>query len=255
MEIDRIESITEGFFEDMNKWKTSNQDHTIRKFKSNVLTDKEYDRANECIREMKETEDYATYKKAFDRFCYLCHIVPRGVILKKYELKRGKTDHNSLYVEYAYNTKKINLPEGIVLYHMSNVDGITELKPCFKGKAVKGFLYDKPRVYFTIRKHMPKFLADYRKPGQKVHMYICKEPIKQAYVDPLVWSNLQGAVYVETNKPIKVEQLTESNFQKIMSMFTGTQKTKEETVAQESAIDFDNFYEFVTENGFIIVED
>ena len=54
---------------------------------------------------------------------------------------------------------------------------------------------------------MPKFLADYGV-AEKMHKYECKQDIKEVYVDPLVWNgNLQGAVYVETNNPIPVEEM------------------------------------------------
>ena len=43
---------------------------------------------------------------------------------------------------------------------------------------------------------------------KKMHKYECKQDIKEVYVDPLVWNgNLQGAVYVETNNPIPVEEM------------------------------------------------
>lgn len=246
-------SLVEGnFFEDIDRWKTSNQDHSIQKFKSDSLTDAEYDKVKSLLSTMKETEDFNEYSKAFAKFCYFCHIVPRGVILKRYDLEKGKTpDHNSIYVEYSYNTKKINLPEGTVLYHMSKVDGIKELIPVFRGKSVKGYMYDKPRVYFTIRKNMPKFLADY-KINEKLHMYICKKPIKQAYVDPLVWNSFQGAVYVETNTPIPVEQIEEtSTIKKIIDKVKPKNK-EEENIEESSEFDFEHFYQFVSENGLII---
>lgn len=248
-----------SFFEEIDRWKTHNQNHDISKFKSDAVSDEEYERIKSLIITMRETEDYSEYKKAFDKFCYFCHVMSRGVIIRKYSLTRGKTkDHNTLYVEYAYNTKKMTLPEGTILYHMSKVDGITELRPAFKGKSAKGYLYDKPRIYFTIRKNMPKFLADY-KFTEKMHMYVCKEPIKQVYVDPLVWSNIQGAVYVETNKPIKVEKLERKSIMDLLKKSSG-EKREKEVISNEASIEDDefnseNFLEFVTEMGFEIISE
>ena len=259
----RDESLLEAnFFEEIDRWKTHDADHSIKKFKSSGLSDTEYERAKHYLVTMRETEEYDEYKKSFDSFCKFCHILPRGVIIRKYSLEKGKPDHHTLYVEYAYNTKQIELPEGSTLYHMSSVDGITELKPFFKGKSARGFLYDKPRIYFTIRKNMPKFLADY-KINEKMHMYVCKENIRKVYVDPLVWSNLQGAVYVETNKPIKVEQVTKATLGDLIKKIT--EKPEKEKISNESAcievedymtecaedrdFDFDDFFGFVTENG------
>lgn len=256
----------EGFFDEIDKWKTHNQKHSISKFKSNALTDDEYEKVKDLLDTMHTTEDYKEYKKAFDKFCYFCHMVSRGVIFKKCELKKGEPDHHSLYVEYSYNTKKIQLDDDVVLYHVSSVGGIKELIPQFRGKSAKGYMYDKSRVYFTIRKNMPKFLADY-KMTEKTHLYVCKEKIKDVYVDPLVWTNFQGAVYVETTKPIKVEEVTKSNITSLLSSLFGSkeddkneddEKSVEESVEycdESSEFNFDEFYNFVTENGFTIINE
>lgn len=202
------ESKLSDYLDQLRKWKTANQDHSKKVFKSNTLTNEEYEMVKDLIDKMKTEEDYKEYKKAFDKFCSFCHIVPRGTIICKYEVKKGsKDDNNSLYAEFSYNTKKIQLPKELALFHMSQVPGIKELKPFFRGKSQKGYLYDKPRIYLTIREKMPKFLADY-KLKDKLHKYRVKGDIKDAYVDPLVWANIQGAIYVETNKPIPVEDIT-----------------------------------------------
>lgn len=134
--------------------------------------------------------------------------MPRGVIIRSYSIEKGKEkDRNTLSMEYAYNTKRITLDDSVKLYHMSKIDNITELKPCFRGKSERGYLYDKPRIYFTIRKNMTKLMADY-KLNTKMYMYECKEKIRYAYVDPLLPSKiLSGAIYVETTKPIRVEKI------------------------------------------------
>lgn len=198
-----------GFFEEIDRWNAANQDSDKKTYNNKMVTDIEYERMKDCLDIIETSEDYDEYSKAFNRFCYFCHIVPRGVILVKYELKKGnKPDCNSLYVKYTYNTKRMTLPEGTALYHMSKVAGITELKPFFRGKAAKGYKYDKPRIYLTIRKNMPKIMADY-KAGEKMHMYLVKEPIKNVFVDPMLWGYASGAVYIETNRPIKVEEITD----------------------------------------------
>ena len=202
------EGVLSNFIGTLKTWKTSNQAHEKKVFKTNTLTQAEYEKLDNLIKIMTTVEDYKEYKSAFDKFCRFCHIVPRGTILTKYDLSKpseGK-DNGSIYVEYSENTRKMKLPEGLKLFHMTTVPGITELKPFFRGKSQKGYLYDKPRVYFTVNENMPKFLADY-KITDKVHKYKCKANITSVYVDPLVWANIQGAVYVETNKPIPVEEV------------------------------------------------
>lgn len=91
---------------------------------------------------------------------------------------------------------------------------------------------------------MPKFLADY-KPTEKVHLYLIKQPITSVYVDPLVWSYAQGAVYIETNKPVPVEELTNQNKESIINKI----------IPNHESFDFEDFYQFVTENGLIIADD
>lgn len=214
-----------GFFDQINSWKTHNQNHKNSVYRSDCVSDDDYDLMKSYLEIMKYAEKYGDYKKAFNEFCKMCHILPTGVIITKHELKRGKTDKNSIYVEYNYNTKKITLPDNVTLYHLSRVSGIKKLIPTFKSKfslraaASKGYLYDRPRVYFTIRKNMPKFLADY-KFNEKVHLYVCKKDIKQVYVDPLVWSGIQGAVYVESNQPIEVQEINNGIIDKILDRET-----------------------------------
>lgn len=197
------------FTELMKSWKTTSAKKSNQVFKSNSLTKEEYEEVKgyiDTIEECKENE-YQKYKEAFDKLCHFIHSTPDGVIITKYELKEGKGDNDSsIMVEYNYNCKKIELPEDCKLYHMSKVAGIKELIPQFKGKSEKGYLYDKPRIYFTIYKNMPKFLADY-KATQKVTYYEAQQDIKEVYVDPLVWLNTQGAVYVETTRPIPVKEV------------------------------------------------
>jgi hypothetical protein len=192
----------------MKKWTTSNQNHKLQVFKNNNLTEEEYDKIYDLYDLARNAEDYKTYKKAFDGICKFCHIVPRGTVITKCEIRSGsKPNNNSITVEYAANTKPLRLPDNMKLYHMSKVADIKELIPVFRGKSSNGYLYDKPRIYFTIHKSMPKFLADY-KLTETMHKYECKLNIKDVYVDPLVWNGtLQGAVYVETDKPIPVEEM------------------------------------------------
>ena len=192
----------------LKNWTTSNQNHEKQVFKNDNLSEQEYDMLCDLYDTMRHAEDYKTYKKAFDQLCKFCHIVPAGTIIMKCKIKSGsKENHNSILVEYTANTKKLRLPDGMKLYHISKVEGIKELIPVFRGKSATGYMYDKPRIYFTIHKAMPKFLADYGV-AEKMHKYECKRDIKEVYVDPLVWNgNLQGAVYVETSDPVPVEEM------------------------------------------------
>ena len=205
------ESVLDENFKDtidlIKNWKTSNEDHRLNTFKSSTLSNEDYEMLKEVFDNLHTVESYSEYKKNFDELCKYCHIVPDGVIITKHVLTKGKGENdNSILVEYSANTKKITLPDDCRLYHMSKVANIKELEPFFRGKSERGYLYDKPRIYFTIRRFMPKLAADYGVTA-KVHKYICMEDIKEVYVDPLVWSNVAGAVYIETNNSVKVEEV------------------------------------------------
>lgn len=191
-----------------SNWRTQ-EDSTKRKvFKSTSVLEKDYQRLVELNNIMRTCSGYNEYKKAFDEFCNYCHINPNGTILTAITIRSGKTeDTNSIFVEYSYNTRKVTLPEGSKLYHMSSIANLTELKPFFRGKSAKGFLYDKPRIYLTIKSHMPKFAADY-KHNEKVHVYeVIGTLPSDIYVDPLLPNKLASAVYVETMKPLKCKEV------------------------------------------------
>lgn len=191
-----------------NDWKTSDQGSAIKVFKSDNLTEEEYNDMLETVRILRRCETYQEYKPAFNKFCKFCHIVPDGTIIRKIDIKSGSVkDKNYMYVEYAYNTKKIKLKENQSLYHVTKVSGISSLEPHFRGKSEKGYLYDKPRIYFSIYEKMPKGLADYNG-NEKMHYYKCNKEITEVYVDPLLRNSAIGAVYVSTNSKIPVTEIT-----------------------------------------------
>src|SRR5699024_461543 len=139
-----------------------------------------------------------------------CNIVPNGTIITKYELSKGKEDDkNNLYVEYTENTRPITLPADTKLYHQSVVGGIKELIPRWKlrGKSQNGYLCDKPRIYLTMSKKLPKISTD-NKLSDKMHIYEVLTTPDKVFVDPLLPDVFQKAVYVETDKPIPVKEIT-----------------------------------------------
>ena len=237
-------SFTE-FMDQMNKWKTTDQSKNKKTFKSTAISDKDFENIESLVHTLRTADDYKEYKSAFDKFCRIIHIVSRGVIICKIKLKKGKEDMNTLEVEYSFNVCKIKIPKGSALYHITKVPGITELVPQFRGKSERGYLYDKPRVYFTLRKHMNKLNADYNIFSGKMHTYICKQDIKEAYVDPLLWSYIKGAIYVESNKPIPVEDIknnesVDESFIDILAEM-GIEPVEEEEVVNEGLGDLLGF--------------
>lgn len=228
------EGALKDFIETIKNWKTSNNNHAQRSFKSNSITDEEYEELKKIIETLTSSDvKYRDYKKAFKDLCTFCHTIPTGTIITKYNLKKGDKDHNILEVEYGENTKKMKLPEGVKLFHMSKVPNIQKLIPQFRGKAERGYLYEKPRIYFTINKYMPRFLADYTK-GEKVYKYEVKENIQDVYVDPLVWNISQGAVYIETNNPVPVKEVKDSLVKDVVDTVNPLKKKEEDKTEEEN---------------------
>ena len=190
-----------------SKWSTSSDKSRPKDFKSSSITDEEYMRLKEVFKVLREeTEDYAKYKRAFNSLCKACHLVPDGTIITKYKLTKSKEeDKNILEVSYAYNTKAITLPAGTKLYHQTVVKGIKELIPRWKlrGKNESGYLCDKPRVYLTMSKSLPRISTD-NKLNTKLYSYEVITTPTKVFVDPLLPDVFQKAVYVETMNPIPV---------------------------------------------------
>ena len=193
-----------------SKWSTSSDKSRPKDFKSSSITDEEYMRLKEVFKVLREeTEDYAKYKRAFNSLCKACHIVPDGTIITKYKLSKSKEeDKNILEVSYAYNTKAITLPAGTKLYHQTVVKGIKELIPRWKlrGKNERGYLCDKPRVYLTMSKSLPRISTD-NKLNTRLYSYEVITTPTKVFVDPLLPDVFQKAVYVETMNPIPVRPI------------------------------------------------
>ena len=193
-----------------SKWSTSSDKSRPKDFKSSSITDEEYMRLKEVFKVLREeTEDYAKYKRAFNSLCKACHIVPDGTIITKYKLTKSKEeDKNILEVSYAYNTKAITLPAGTKLYHQTVVKSIKELIPRWKlrGKNESGYLCDKPRVYLTMSKSLPRISTD-NKLNTKLYSYEVITTPTKVFVDPLLPDVFQKAVYVETMNPIPVRPI------------------------------------------------
>lgn len=195
-------------------WKTASDSNKPKEFKSSSITDDEYMKLKKVFDILHtEKEDYAKYKKAFNYLCKTCHIATDGTIITKYKLTKSKNeDKNVLEVSYAYNTKAISLPEGTKLYHQTVVKGIKELIPRWKlrGKNESGYLCDKPRVYLTMSKSLPRISTD-NKLNTKLYSYEVINTPAKVFVDPLLPDVFQKAVYVETTRPIPVKVIDNAN--------------------------------------------
>lgn len=222
-----------------------------KKYVSKDCTDEEYDEINDCIKGMKEATKFNAYKKHLSKLCTITGIPMDQLIIVSYKMNQYK---GKKYVEIVYNNakKKITIPNGSTLYHMSPNDSINSLEPQFKGKSAMGYMYSNNRVYFTLRKNMPKVAADLSpsRLGEKkrITTYTPKETITTAWVDPLVPLYSYGAVYVETNYPIKVEKVYS---EKEVNESADTLMVDEDTPAFVSLEEFMDYYglEFAEEEN------
>lgn len=166
---------------------------------------KKYQEIVNELQSLQNSDKYAEYKIHYNKLCSLTGISKNHSIIVDYSFEADKTS-NRIKIIWNETKKKITIPNGSRLYHMSQVSTITSLEPKFKGKSAKGYLYSSPRIYFTLKKEMPKYAADIKQ-QESTTLYTPKENITSAFVDPLVPSFSLGAIFVETNLPIKVEKV------------------------------------------------
>lgn len=154
----------------------------------------------------KENTTMSEYMRNFMVVSKICNIPPHECIIRKYTLKRGKNDKNTVHIEFANAGTKLTIPSGCKLYHKSPIGNLPYLQPQFRGRSAKGHLYSSPRVYASIHRDMGKSHADIVK-GDHAYTYQIDENIKYVYVDPLVPFHMTGAIYISTNHPIKIKRL------------------------------------------------
>ena len=227
----------------VKKWHGKKGQRNHSKFESSNVSDDDFKIIQDSFNGMKASDKYSDYKKHFLTMCTKCHIQPNGCIIQKYKLTRGKDNKNYVYVKYTTNKVKVAVPNGCRLFHRSTIGGIKELNPAFKGKAAKGYFYDAPRIYLSIRKEMPKICADIKQ-KENTHMYMVRENIRTAYVDPLISMYFHGAVYIETNLPVKVDEVS-----------MGTSKPIKEDVDFGDDPSFASLEEFMEYYGLVEIED
>lgn len=172
-----------------------------------AMTDEKFMAVKEAFEGMrKENIRMSEYMKHFMTVSKICHIPPHECIIRKYTLKKGKHDKNSVWIEFATAGTKLTIPSGCKLYHKSPIGTLPYLQPQFRGRSAKGHLYSSPRVYCSIHRDMGKSHADIVK-GDNAYTYEVVENIKYVYVDPLVPFHMTGAIYISTNHPIKIKRL------------------------------------------------
>ena len=207
------------------------------------LDDTTFDMLQRGFSQLRTVETYGDYKKLFNSLCKAMKIPSENCILVSEEFKKGtKGNDNTILIKYSNKTKKIIIPAGYTLYHQTTQDisDSRELRPTFRGKSAKGYLYSSPRVYFSLRK-LPKVAADILN-NETTSIWVPKEKIQVAYIDPLLPNAMIGAIYVETRYPIAVKPYEPEEG-----------LVKEDSVEDPTSIEF--IESFMKENGLIFSDD
>ena len=178
-------------------------------YSNNNVSDKDFEEFEECIKKMQTVESYSSYKKYYDKLSKKMGINPSKYI--QYKLTKGEKDKNSVYFKYFNVNKKVNIPNGCGLYHISPCPTRKELKPTFRGKPPRCYFYSTPRVYCTIKENMGKGYAQFKGSQKNVQTtkYKVIENIQSATLDDRIGNVFSGAVYIETRFPIKVKKVSE----------------------------------------------
>lgn len=174
----------------------------------------------ELEKRMRNDVDFSGYKKAYKEFTKIIGIPSEHINIRYITWSNDGKDKWSCKLTYRYNEKHFKLPEGYELYHMSPMDGLKYLYPTFKGKRIgedrkphmngTGELYSNPRVFFSIRKEVSPLVAGLKssKTDVKRHLYRAAENLNgRVYVDMTMTPFVAGAIYVETDSPIRVVQI------------------------------------------------
>lgn len=165
----------------------------LQNLSKSELTDK--------LDKMRKSTSYSSYKKIFDEICEENN-KPNISALKLLDLK----NHDKLLFIGYNRLKPMKLKAGTKLYHYSNCSTIKALNPVYKCRDDITF-FSHPRVYFTDKlMNSKKVLLDLKNPS--IYEYTVKTDMI-AYRDSEYGSWYHHCLYVETETPLKVKDITE----------------------------------------------
>ena len=177
--------------------------------KSNQLDETIHEQLDLLITKIDSSKTFSEYKPLFDVLCDILGF-PNDRVLTMY----GWVINSSQGQIYAHEkARKRSVPKSAVLYHGSDVGGITALRPTFKrsdDKTLRGIkkkirmievLYPSERVYVHVDKPGSRFGEG----GSSKYTYIVKDTesvMNKLYYD----TELMGgsAAYIETSSEIPV---------------------------------------------------
>lgn len=197
----------------------------------------EHNKINEDLDKLRKTTSYSEYKSLFDKICKLYNRKDVSAF-KLIDLER----HDKLvFVGYG-KLKPMELKAGTKLYRISAFGDTGQVSPAFKSKDNITF-YSEPRIYFTDKYINPKWvLGNVKDPV--IHEYVVPKDTV-AYRDSEYGSWYHHCLYIETDKPIKVTNVTDQFL-----------KPKKEVQNESIELElFDNIFETLTEAVNDLTED
>ena len=174
----------------------------------------------------KEELTWHEYRMAFIQLCKFFGLPNKGVVIEWLEFQNKGNEGRAISCRYSKGIARVNIPDNIKLTHFSPVNGLTELEPSFRSKTKGKFLYDSPRVYFTVKEKLNPFKFGIDAKVTRV-CYQTVEYIPIAYIDPTYILFKDRCCYVDTEKPIKVQRVGETSGKNILSGIKYDKKKEE----------------------------
>lgn len=181
----------------------ANTKYVIPKKVSKTFPEEEFKEVTDKIYAMRtcDAEDYTTYRKHYEKFCELMSgsddIIIKGLFIseknRRIDMKYIKDDGNKIPISSQ------------TLFHASDNETLTELKPSFRSKDGRIF-FPTPRIYFHINMPLNRYgsTVQHLKTKSDTCIYQCVSPVSKAKCDKELGKT---AVFVETFAPIKIKKV------------------------------------------------
>lgn len=186
-------------------WAKSNSN--IKKFKNiwKSMSPREYKDWKSKYNILRTTENYGRYKRVYNDMKKIFGITDKNTVIRRFKTEKNNKGGYDVKCEVSIGARKIIIPNGTRLTHVSPAAGITELKPTYRSKNGDSFFYPTKRVYFTLQKDVDVHSAGLH--GMQQNKYTPVEDIKTAYIDPCAGDRKFGYIYVETDYPIRIKPI------------------------------------------------
>lgn len=205
--IDKIKHYITNIKELKNQWKKVSDKFVKHEWIFRYITPKQETMLLKYYKMLTDDEtSYGQYKRAFKFICRFMGLPSDKVIIENLQIVHDKKDpeKNRVAVKYSKGLARVNIPDDVILTHVSPAHNIKELIPTFRSKVKGKYMYPDKRIFFTVHGQIKKSQAGLE--GQKLTKYKTKKNYSVAYIDPTYSDYKSGAVYISTDQPIPVEK-------------------------------------------------